>query len=71
MWSEMQDSNLRHPAPKAGALPTALISEIVDGPNYGAVGTALITVVLLVYPHNTGKRLGIDRGWPSIKLSRL
>ena len=23
-WSEWQDSNLRHPAPKAGALPTAL-----------------------------------------------
>ena len=24
IWSEWQDSNLRHPAPKAGALPTAL-----------------------------------------------
>ena len=24
IWSEWQDSNLRHPAPKAGALPSAL-----------------------------------------------
>ena len=27
-WSEMGDSNSRHPAPKAGALPTALIPVI-------------------------------------------
>ena len=27
-WSEMGDSNSRHPAPKAGALPTALIPDI-------------------------------------------
>ena len=28
-WSEMGDSNSRHPAPKAGALPTALIPDFV------------------------------------------
>ena len=28
-WSEWRDSNPRHPAPKAGALPTALHPEIV------------------------------------------
>ena len=28
-WSEMRDSNPRHPAPKAGALPAALIPEII------------------------------------------
>jgi hypothetical protein len=63
----MQDSNLRHPAPKAGALPTALISEIVDDPNYGAVGAAPIIVVLYFYPHNKYRRSGDDQGWPSIK----
>ena len=30
-WSEMRDSNPRHPAPKAGALPTALIPGLIFG----------------------------------------
>ena len=29
IWSEWQDLNLRHPAPKAGALPAALHPEII------------------------------------------
>ena len=29
MWSEWRDSNPRHPAPKAGALPTALHPDIL------------------------------------------
>ena len=46
-WSEMGDSNSRHPAPKAGALPTALIPVIyfcgcfVGAPKCGAVPTPL------------------------------
>ena len=30
IWSGRQDLNLRHPAPKAGALPTALHPDIFD-----------------------------------------
>ena len=30
IWSEWRDSNSRHPAPKAGALPTALHLEIMQ-----------------------------------------
>ena len=34
-WSEWRDSNSRHPAPKAGALPTALHPEMVPLKNFG------------------------------------
>ena len=52
LWSEWRDSNSRHPAPKAGALPTALHPVIFHTlPLYTTVNKKATGICLSLHNH--------------------